>query len=316
MLSIQIDSFSYTDKVVLEDISFKVAAGEHVSILGESGSGKSTLLHIIYGLIHLTHGEIYYNDKKLLGPTQTLIPGEPFMKLVAQEFNIMPFSTVAENIGSHLSRLNQEKDENRIDELLEVVDLTSYKDTLVKYLSGGQKQRVALAKALANEPEVLLLDEPFSNIDNFRKSNLRRKIFHYLKSNNISCISATHDSEEALAFSDNILLMKGGRIERFGTPETLYHTAKDAYQSGFFADANLLPENIISDTESTKNVVIYPHQLEVSKNKTKLSVKVMASYFQGSHYLIQSLWKDREVFFNHFESLPKGKDYWLRISSK
>src|SRR5690554_6519293 len=226
MLSIQIDSFSYTDKVILEDIAFKIAPGEHVSIIGESGSGKSTLLHIIYGLIHLEHGEIFYNDKKLLGPTQTLIPGEPFMKLVAQEFNIMPFSTVAENIGSHLSRLNQEKDERRIDELLDIVDLTSYKNTLVKYLSGGQKQRVALAKALANEPEVLLLDEPFSNIDNFRKNSLRRKIFQYLKSNNISCISATHDSEEALAFSDGILWLKEGKIEGFGTPEWMYHMQK------------------------------------------------------------------------------------------
>ena len=315
MLSIQIDSFSYTDKVVLKDIVFNVSPGEHVSIIGESGSGKSTLLHIIYGLIHLEHGEIFYNGKKLLGPTQTLIPGEPFMKLVAQEFNIMPFSTVAENIGSHLSRLNQEKDENRIDELLDVVDLAPYKNTLVKYLSGGQKQRVAIAKALANEPKVLLLDEPFSNIDNFRKNNLRRKIFHYLKSNDISCISATHDSEEALAFSDHILLMKEGKTERFGTPETLYHTAKNPYQARFFADANLLPENIINNTESTKNIVIYPHQLEVSKNETKLAVKVIASYFQGSHYLIQSLWNSREVFFNHVESLPKGKTFWLQISS-
>jgi len=315
MLSIQIDSFSYTDKVVLEDISFKIAAGEHVSILGESGSGKSTLLHIIYGLIHLEHGKIFYNDKKLLGPTKTLIPGEPFMKLVAQEFNIMPFSTVAENIGSHLSRLNQVEDENRIDELLYVVDLTSFKNTLVKYLSGGQKQRVALAKALANAPEVLLLDEPFSNIDNFRKNSLRRKIFHYLKANNISCISATHDSEEALAFSDAILLMKDGKVDRFEKPETLYHTAEDAYQAGFFADANLLPENIIHDTESTKKVVVYPHQLGVSKNETKLSVKVMASYFKGSHYLIQSRWNDLEVFFNHFGSLPKGENYWLQLSS-
>jgi len=316
MLSIQIDSFSYTDKVILEDIAFKIAPGEHVSILGESGSGKSTLLHIIYGLIHLEHGEIFYNDKKLLGPTKTLIPGEPFMKLVAQEFNIMPFSTVAENIGSHLSRLNQEKDERRIDELLDIVDLTSYKNTLVKYLSGGQKQRVALAKALANEPEVLLLDEPFSNIDNFRKNSLRRKIFQYLKSNNISCISATHDSEEALAFSDAILLLKEGKIERFGTPESMYHTAKDAYQAGFFADANLLPENSISDTESTKNVVVYPHQLEVSESKTKLSVKVMASFFQGSHYLIQSRWNDREIFFNHSESLAPDEEYWLKLCSE
>jgi len=141
------------------------------------------------------------------------------MKLVAQEFNIMPFTTVAENLGSHLSRLNEEKDEKRINELLEVVELEAFKTTLVKNLSGGQKQRVALAKALANEPEILLLDEPFSNIDTFRKNKLQRKIFCYLKENNISCITETHDSDEALAFSDEILMLKNGTKEMFGTPE-------------------------------------------------------------------------------------------------
>src|SRR5699024_3035952 len=174
MLQVQIDAFSYSNKTILENIFFSVLPGQHISILGESGGGKTTLLHIIYGLLHLEHGEIMYKDRILLGPENTLIPGEPFMTLVAQEFNIMPYSTVAENIGSYLSRIDQEKDEKRIDELLDVVELTSYKNTPVKYLSGGQKQRVALAKALADEPEILLLDEPFSNVDQFLKNDLRR----------------------------------------------------------------------------------------------------------------------------------------------
>lgn len=316
MLTVQIDSFSYTDKVILKDISFKISAGEHVSILGESGCGKSTLLHIIYGLLHLENGEIFYNGNQLLGPTKTLIPGEPFMKLVAQEFNIMPYSTVAENIGSHLSRLNQEKDERRIDELLQVVDLEVYKNTLVKYLSGGQKQRVALAKALANEPKILLLDEPFSNIDTFRKNNLRRRIFHYLKSKKITCISATHDSEEALAFSDTIVLMKDGSIERYGTPETLYKTVANEYQARFFADANWLPKNVLTDPKSTKRGIVYPHQLKISDQETKLSVKILNNYFQGSHYLIQSQWNEQEIFFQHSKNLIEGKTYWLKFHSE
>ena len=115
MLKVEIDSFAYSEKTILKNVSFTLKPGEHLSILGESGCGKSTLLHLVYGLLHLENGSIFYNEKKLLGPTKALIPGEPFMKLVAQEFNIMPFTTVAENLGSHLSGLDEEKDKKRIE---------------------------------------------------------------------------------------------------------------------------------------------------------------------------------------------------------
>lgn len=315
MLNVQIHSFSYSDKVILKDLNFQVEPGEHLSILGESGCGKSTLIHLIYGLLHLEEGEISYKGKRLLGPTKTLIPGEPFMKLVAQEFNILPYATVAENIGSYLSRLNEKKDEQRIDELLDVVDLRAYKNTLVKYLSGGQKQRVAIAKALANEPEILLLDEPFSNIDSFRKNNLRRRLFQYLKSKNISCINATHDSEEALAFSDHILILKEGKAERYDKPEKLYKTVSDEYQASFFGDVNMLPKSVIENNDSTENAIVYPHQLKVSDQETKLKVTVEAHYFKGSHFLIQGHWNEQEVFFWHPQRLEEGKQYWLSFSS-
>src|SRR5690606_41358272 len=135
MLKVEIDSFSYSEKTILKNIHFTLKPGEHLSILGESGCGKSTLLHLVYGLLHLENGSIFYNEKKLLGPTKTLIPGEPFMKLVAQEFNIMPFSPVPETLGSHLSRLDEEKDERRIDELLEVVKMETLKKNILKNLS-------------------------------------------------------------------------------------------------------------------------------------------------------------------------------------
>ncbi|EDM45285.1 multiple sugar-binding ABC transporter, ATP-binding protein [unidentified eubacterium SCB49] len=209
MLDINIESFKYEkteETPILQDVSFSLEKGEHLAILGGSGCGKSTLLHLVYGLFHLKNGEIHYNNTKLLGPTHNLIPGEPFMKLVAQELNIMPFISVAENIASHLDRNDKEKDDARVDELLAVVHLTAYKHTKVKNLSGGQKQRVSIAKALAQQPEVLLLDEPFSSIDTFLKNTLRRSFFNYTRSQNITCIIATHDSEEALSFSDRILL--------------------------------------------------------------------------------------------------------------
>jgi len=316
MLNVEIDSFSYSERTILKDIRFTLKPGDHLSILGESGCGKSTLLHLVYGLLHLENGSIHYNEKKLLGPTKTLIPGEPFMKLVAQEFNIMPFTTVAENLGSHLSRLDEEKDEKRIDELLEVVEMEAFKYTLVKNLSGGQKQRVALAKALANEPEILLLDEPFSNIDTFLKSKLQRKIFSYLKDNNISCITATHDSDEALAFSDQILILKNGTEEMFGAPEFIYKNVSTEYQAGFFGEANLLPKNLFSSKKNSKEIIIFPHQLKISEEKTELEVVVKKSYFKGNYYLIEADFKGKKIFFNHSILFEKGEIYYLKISEK
>lgn len=316
MLKVEIDSFAYSEKTILRNISFTLKPGEHLSILGESGCGKSTLLHLVYGLLHLENGSIFYNEKKLLGPTKTLIPGEPFMKLVAQEFNIMPFTTVAENLGSHLSGLDEEKDKKRIDELLEVVEMESLKNTMVKNLSGGQKQRVALAKALANEPEILLLDEPFSSIDVFRKNKLRRKIFSYLKRNNIGCIIATHESDEALAFSDEILMLKNGTEELFGTPEFIYKNVETEYQAGFFGEANLLPKSFFSSKVSSEEIIIFPHQLKISEEKTKLEITVKKSYFKGSHYLIEADFKGKTIYFNHVFSLKKEKTCYLKISEK
>lgn len=305
MLKVEIDSFSYSEKTILKNVDFTLSPGEHISVLGESGCGKSTLLHLVYGLLHLEKGSIHFNGKKLLGPTNTLIPGEDFMKLVAQEFNIMPFTTVAENLGSHLSGLEEKKDFLHIDELLKVVELEDFKNTLVKNLSGGQKQRVALAKALAKKPKILLLDEPFSNIDTFRKNKLQRKIFSYLKENKIGCITATHDSDEALAFSDQIVMLKNGTVEMRGTPDFIYNNVSTEYQAGFFGEANILPLKLISEENTSKSIVVYPHELIVSEEKSKLQITIKNCYFKGSHYLIQSDWKGHEVYFRHHEPLKK-----------
>lgn len=311
MLKVEILFFSYSEKTILKNIFFSLKQGEHLSVLGESGCGKSTLLHLVYGLLHLENGSIFYNKEKLSGPNKKLIPGEPFMKLVAQEFNIMPFSTVAENLASHLSGLDAEKDHKRIDGLLNVVEMETFKNTLVKNLSGGQKQRVALAKALANEPKILLLDEPFSNIDPFRKNKLRRKLFTYLKEKNISCITATHDSDEALAFADQIILLKNGSIEMSGTTTEVYNNVADEYQAGFFGEANLLPEQLFFPQATPREIVLFPHELKISEIATDIKVKVMRNYFKGSHFLIESTWNGKELFFEHPSKLEVGQEYWL-----
>jgi ABC-type sulfate/molybdate transport systems ATPase subunit len=312
MLEVEINSFSYSDlspslddKAVLKNIKFSLQPGQHLSVLGESGGGKSTLLHIIYGLLHLENGQIRWNNEQLLGPTKNLIPGEDFMKLVAQEYNVMPFTTVSENIASHLSRRNHMKDDFRVLELLALVELESEANTLVKNLSGGQKQRVALAKALANPPQLLLLDEPFSNIDTFRKNKLRRDLYTYLKQNNIGCITATHDSEEALGYFDQVLLLKGGTMEVMATPEDVFSQANTTYRAGFFGEVTRLPARLFSSEITSEEIILLPHQLGYTEVETQLKVSVKNSYFRGSHYLIQADWNGRDVFFEHSEKLTE-----------
>jgi len=161
MLSVSIQSFAYDSKTILKDIDFELKQGKHLAVLGESGCGKSTLLHLVYGLLHLKNGTISWEGEQLKGPNHSLIPGEPFMKLVAQDLNVMPFTTVRENIADHLPRLHAEEEAERVDTLLKVVDLEAFANRKVKKLSGGQKQRVALSKALAKAPKIAVVGRTF-----------------------------------------------------------------------------------------------------------------------------------------------------------
>lgn len=312
MLQVKIHKFSYDQEIVLRDMDFTLEQGQHISILGESGCGKSTLLQLIYGLLHLENGQIFWKEKKLLGPNFNLVPGEPFIKYLAQDFDLMPFISVADNIAKFLSRNFMKERNARVEELLEVVDLTEFRDVHVKLLSGGQKQRVALARAIAKEPELLLLDEPFSHIDNFRRNALRRKLYAYLKKENIACITATHDSEEALSFSDEIKMMRNGTFIQTASPENLFKSPKNAYIASFFGDVNQLSGSLFENQNRDEKLLLLPHQLVVSKEKTELQVSVKKSYFKGDFQLIEADFKGQNLYFNHLEALGKGLKVFLK----
>ena len=218
----------------------------------------------------------------------------------------MPYISVADNIGKHLSRRFMQQREERINELLEVVDMTAFADVHVKLLSGGQKQRVALARAIAKEPELLLLDEPFSHIDNFRRNALRRNLYAYLKKENITCITATHDSEEALSFSDEIKMMREGQFIQTATPEALFENPKNAYVASFFGDVNTL------ELEGEKRLIM-PHQLQVSQEETQIKASVLKSYFKGSHYLVEAESQGQKIYFNAAKALEKDTLVYLKL---
>ena len=305
MLKVENISFGYTSKEVLKNISFSVNKGDYIAIVGESGCGKSTLLEIIYGLLHIEKGAVYWNEEKLLGPKFHLIPGEDFMKYLPQDFDLMPYITVEENIGKNISSLDSNK-QQRIQELLEVVDMSDFLKTKVKNLSGGQKQRVAIAKVIANETEVLLLDEPFSHIDNFRKNKLRRSLFKYLKSKNIMCIVATHDTTDALSFADEILVIRDGELIVKNTPEQLYKNPKNAYVASFFNEINEISASFVElNKNNVQTKLYYPNEIKLVSN-AEFSVTVLNSYFKGGHYLIEADFKGKIIYFENSLQLEKG----------
>ena len=295
MLNVKNICFSYDNRVIIDDMSFTTKKGEVLAIVGESGSGKSTILKLIYGEKDLDKGLVSWCDNKILGPKDKLIVGHDFMKYVAQEFDLMPFTTVAENIGSYLSSFYPKRKKKRIFDLLSVVGLSEYLNTKVVKLSGGQKQRVAIAKALASQPEILLLDEPFSHIDSYKKRSLRRSLFSYLKSNEITCVVASHDKDDVLPFADSIVVVESGKIISSGTPEDLYKNPVLPQIAAFFSEFSLV-----------NGEIYYTNQIKIVQDSEHKAV-VSKSYFNGESYIVQADFESQTVLISNSEPIDKNK---------
>ncbi len=314
MLSVKNLFFSYNELPMLQDISIDIPQGSHLALIGESGSGKSTLLKLLYGHYDLDGGEIQFNGKLVRGPKYKLITGEDEMKYLAQDFGLMPYATTAENVGSFLSNANKKSKNKRIESLLKMVGMLDFKDIKPQFLSGGQQQRVAIAKTLATEPKVLLLDEPFSQIDPARANVLRRNLFAYLRENEITCIVATHNSADVLAFADTVAVMKEGKLIRHDAIKTVYENPMNFYTGSLF---DTITEIETSNFEklhySGTSGLFYPHELTQSQNG--LQVKVTSSYFHGSHYLIQATYDaGKTLFFNSINPIANKTN--VRVVSK
>ena len=312
MLVVKNISFTYLTNPTVENISFEISKGQNVAIIGESGCGKSTLLKLLYGLYNLDSGEIFYKGNPIFGPKYNLIPGEDYIKYLAQDFDLMPYITVEENVGKFLSNIYKEEKKARVQELLSMVEMTEFAKVKAKYLSGGQQQRVALARVLALEPEILLLDEPFSQIDSFRKNSLRRNLFNYFKKKEITCIIATHDSTEALSFSDEIIVLQNGKLVAKGNSRKLYENPPSYYVASLFGEVNQLKQSHFFDIEEDKALYLYPHQLKVVE-VGKMKVIVKQSYFKGSHYLIKAAFEGKAIFFDHDLALDLNQEVSLEL---
>lgn len=313
MLFVKNISFGYTDTRILNNLSFTIRKGENIAIIGESGCGKSTLLKLIYGLYDLDEGEITYNGIQVTGPKFNLVPGMPFMKYLAQDFDLMPYITAAENVGKFLSNVYPEEKEQRINELLQIVEMAEFADVKAQYLSGGQQQRIALARVLAREPEVLLLDEPFSHIDNFRKNALRRNLFAYLKQKGITVIVATHDSTDALSFADETIVLQNGRLLDKDKSKEIYYNPKNKYTASLFGEVNEIRLELLTLTQNPdETVLIYPHQLKITEDGP-LKVTVKQCYFKGNRYLVKAALNRQVIFFEHHKELPANTEVTLAV---
>jgi len=294
MLSITNVSFRYNERAVLNAVSARVHSGDCLAIVGESGSGKSTLLKLIFGQMDVDGGTIFWKDQAILGPKNKLVVGHDFMKYVAQEFDLMPYTSVFENIGDHLSNFYPDEKKARVKELIEVVELEGFENTKVQFFSGGQKQRVALARAIAKRPEIILLDEPFSHIDNFKKQSLRRNLFDYLKTNNIACVLATHDKNDVLSFADQMMVLHGGSVLVTESPSNIYSDPRHPLVAAFFGEYS----NINGE-------FYYAHQITLVDDSL-LKATVKHSFYKGHYYLIEADLNGVLVCFKNATALKEG----------
>jgi len=310
MLKVESINYTYQKSFQLRDISFELDSGQILGIIGESGCGKTTILNLIFGKLDTAEGSIYWSNNKILGPSHQLIAGREDFKYVTQDFELMPYTSVLENIIKPLSRQYLEDNIIRANELLKVVNLEEHQNKKVKNLSGGQKQRVALAQALANTPKLLLLDEPFSHIDSFFKNKLRRELFRFLKKEKITCIIATHDKADVLAFSDKILVLKQGEMLDYRSPKQLYNSPSSGYVAGLFGDYNLVNSKFISTEFNEDEIVVYPNEIEL-RILSKNSVKITDQYFMGEYYKVIVNYKSKTFIVHSLKQLNEHSSYIL-----
>lgn len=229
---------SFDGTPVLRAIGLHVDPGESLALLGPSGCGKTTLLRLIAGLERPDRGTITIGNTVMASPDTWVPPEKRHVGMVFQEWALFPHLTVGRNVGYGLPRAD--RDGPRVNEALDMVGLTDLVDRMPSTLSGGQQQRVALARAIAPRPSVLLLDEPFSNLDSALRAGVRTEVHRLLTDLGITSIFVTHDQEEAFVLGDRVAVMRDGQIEQVATPFQLYRNPSSSWAAAFVGDVNLL----------------------------------------------------------------------------
>ncbi|ADD03681.1 ABC-type transport system ATP-binding protein (probable substrate spermidine/putrescine) [Natrialba magadii ATCC 43099] len=239
----------YDDVLAVEDASFTVEDGEFVSILGPSGSGKSTMLRMVAGFESPTSGDIRINGENVVG-----VPSfERDTNMVFQNLALFPHLTVAENIAFGLKRrgVGREEREKRIEDILEVVELSGYGDRDIDQMSGGEQQRIALARAIVNEPSIILLDEPLASLDRKLRQHMKFELQRIQEETGITFLYVTHDQEVAMSISDRMVILNEGQIEQKGSVQDIYDRPETRFVAQFMGDLNSVTGTVVDQTADT-----------------------------------------------------------------
>ncbi|MGN1344968.1 MAG: ABC transporter ATP-binding protein, partial [Traorella sp.] len=291
------------DTIVLKGINLDIYENEFVTLLGPSGCGKTTLLRILGGFLEQTSGEVYFDGVEISN-----VPAyKRELNTVFQKYALFPHMNVFDNVafGLRIKKVSEDIIEQKVNRMLKLVNLEEYGERNVNEMSGGQQQRIAIARALVNEPKVLLLDEPLGALDLKLRKEMQKELKRIQQEVGITFIFVTHDQEEALTMSDKIVVMREGEIEQVGTPSDIYNEPVNEYVANFIGESNIIEGIMIKDYEvmfedkkfecldfgfkpnEKVDVVIRPEDLDiVPKSKGKLKGIVKSVLFKGVHYEI------------------------------
>ena len=292
---LQVDHLSHHYKKgsaidTLQQVSFLVEEEQICAIVGESGSGKTTLLHLIGGKLDPHEGSIWLSGKKVTGPAYNLVPGHLDIRTVFQDFALSPNLSVYQNIAHALRAYRRDYREARTHELIKRFRLRGREEQLPATLSGGEKQRVALARALAEEPRLLLLDEPFSQIDTPLKCRLMHEVIAILRETSGTAVLVTHDAHDALSLSDQILVLFQGTVVQQGTPQQVYEQPINPYVAQLMGKCQTVKVSTLRQwypdlmVRNTTHVGIRPEHVRLLDGGEGIQGSVVQSRYQGAYY--------------------------------
>ena len=276
---------AYEGRAILENISLDLVKGDVHVLLGPSGSGKTSLLRILVGLLDSDSGEVLLDGEAIEGPKDRLVPGYEEVSIAHQDFKLKHKMSVFENIRYELLSYTKDYQLERIETLLSLFRIQHLRDKDISLLSGGEKQRVAISRAMAHEPDVLLMDEPFSNLDLGSKSSLLREIRELARKTETAILLVTHDTRDALQVADKISVLHNGSLIRQGTPKEIYEDPQKEIVATLFGPYNVIEQKNIEKlgiNSNAKKVGIWPENILVSED-IESDNQLISSTFMG-HY--------------------------------
>ena len=326
-----IDVFKeYDDTPAVSDINLYVKKGEFITFLGPSGCGKTTTLRMIAGFELPTQGKILLNGEDITN----LPPYKRPVNTVFQRYALFPHLNVYDNIayGLKLKKVNKLEIAKKVEKALKIVDLEGFEKRSVTTLSGGQQQRIAIARAIVNEPEILLLDEPLGALDLKMRKEMQLELKEMHKKLGITFIYVTHDQEEALTMSDTVVVMKDGRIQQIGTPQDIYNEPKNSFVADFIGESNIFSGTIVGEKkvrfvnkifdcidDFPKNekvdVVVRPEDVDIVKaDKGMVNGVVASTIFKGVHYQMTIMVGRTEVVAQSTKCYEEGITVGINIA--